>query len=169
MRSTVVPAQITTVEDRIAGNLTFTQIIMFVIPLVTSTTVYVLIPPQSQLGLFKLVLICIQILIFGILAIRIRGKILADWLIIYIKFKIRPRVYIFTKNDLNTREFINIENKKPPINKKQSNKKRNSLTLSPPLPDQSKIDDLITNPRLKFRFGLSKKGGIDVRVVSEKK
>ena len=97
MRSTVVPAQITTVEDRIAGNLTFTQIIMFVIPLVTSTTVYVLIPPQSQLGLFKLVLICIQILIFGILAIRIRGKILADWLIIYIKFKIRPRVYIFTK------------------------------------------------------------------------
>lgn len=48
MKTTVVPAQITTVEDKIAGSLTFTQIIMLVIPLLTSTAIYVLILPSSR-------------------------------------------------------------------------------------------------------------------------
>lgn len=167
MKTTVVPAQITTVEDRIAGNLTFMQIIMLVIPLITGTAVYVVIPPGSHFSPIKLVLIGLQFLVFGTLAIRIKGKILIDWLVILLRFKMRPRIYIFTKNDLSSRAdeaVITIEEKKKAVVKEIKQKKELGHTIS--LEDQSKIDRLLDNPSLNFRFGIAKKGGIDVSVVT---
>ncbi len=167
MKTTVVPAQITTVEDRIAGNLTFTQIIMMVIPLITGTALYVLLPPRSHFNVFKLILIGIQFAIFGIMAIRFRGKILIEWLVILMRFKLRPRIYIFTKNDSCGRVSTNVnivEEKTITENTKEPLKKAILNNLS--IYDQSKIDKLFDNPSLTFRFGLRKKGGIDVSVVS---
>jgi hypothetical protein len=37
MRTRVIPAQITTVEDRIAGNLNLTQILLLMIPVILGT------------------------------------------------------------------------------------------------------------------------------------
>ncbi|MFA6492593.1 MAG: PrgI family protein [Patescibacteria group bacterium] len=167
MKTTVVPAQITTVEDRIAGNLTFTQIIMLVIPLITSTAVYVLIPPSSRFSLIKLILIGLQFLVFGTLAIRIKGKILIDWLVILLRFKLRPRIYIFTKNDLASRAGEAIaftEERKKTVVKETKQEKKLRYAVS--LEDQVKIDRLLGNPSLNFRFGLAKKGGIDVSVAA---
>jgi len=166
MKTTVVPAQITTVEDRIAGNLTFTQLIMLVIPLITSAAIYVLIPAANHFSLIKGILMGLQFAVFGTLAIRIRGKILIDWLVILLRFRMRPRIYLFTKNDLAAREvegILAVEEKKKTIIKevKQEKKLRNNVSLE----DQAKIDRLLGNPSLRFRFGL-KKGGIDVIVVA---
>lgn len=164
MKTTVVPAQITTVEDRIAGNLTFTQLIILIIPLITGATVYVLIPPENHFTLTKGILIGLQFLIFGALAIRVRGKILVDWLIILLRFKYRPRIYLFTKNDLTAREILDarfVEDEKVAENEiKQEKKIKHSTTLE----DQIKINQLLGNPSLEFRFGLGKKGGIDVSI-----
>jgi hypothetical protein len=105
MKTTVVPAQITTVEDRIAGSLTFIQIMLLVIPLILGSTLYAIIPPKIHLTTLKLVLIALQFSFFGSLAIRIRGKILADWLITILRYSLRPRIYVFTKNDLLSRDI----------------------------------------------------------------
>ena len=166
MKTTVVPAQITTVEDRITGNLTFTQIIMLVIPLITSTAVYVLIPPSSHFSLIKLILIGLQFLVFGSLAIRIKGKILIDWLVILLRFTLRPRIYIYTKNDLASRagEAVAFTEEKKAVVKETRQKREAKTAIS--IEDQIKIDRLLGNPSLNFRFGLAKKGGIDVSVAA---
>ena len=45
MKMTVVPAQVTTVEDRIIGSLGFSQILLLVIPIFVSAGVFALVPP----------------------------------------------------------------------------------------------------------------------------
>ena len=106
MKSVVVPAQITTVEDKIAGSLNFIQIILLVFSLIIGTAFYGLIPPKLHLSSIKIALVIIQFAIFGTLALRYHGKILADWLVIILRFKARPRIYIYTKNDATSREML---------------------------------------------------------------
>lgn len=104
MKSTVVPAQITTVEDKIAGSLTFIQIILLVFSLIFGTGIYGLVSPKLHLTTVKIILMATQFIIFGSLAIRYHGRIIADWLVIYLRYKVRPRVYIYSKNDPIGRE-----------------------------------------------------------------
>lgn len=166
MKSTVVPAQITTVEDRIAGNFTFTQIVMLMIPLISSTAVYVLILPHLHFSLFKLILIGLQFLVFGVMAIRIKGKIIIDWLVIYLRFSLRPRIYVFTKNDQTHREIIDFEEVKVQKHDKAKAQSEVKITSILSLQELVKIDRLFNNPALSFRYDLSKKGGINVSVAT---
>ena len=46
MRSTVIPAQITTVEDKIAGNFNLVQILLMMAPVLIATLLYTIIPTQ---------------------------------------------------------------------------------------------------------------------------
>lgn len=165
MRTTIIPAQITTVEDRIAGNFTFSQIVLLIIALLTSFATYAIVPERMHVGPIKLFLIGLQIIIFGGLALRFRGKILADWLIIYLRFKSRPRTYIFTKNDLTARDIqIAEHNNETPIkqvtNKQKVAKNRSILSLG----EQTKINRLIEDVSLTISFKPSKKGGVDVEL-----
>jgi len=45
MKTTTVPAQVTTVEDRLAGNLSLTQLLLLVCPVFVSCLIYVVFPP----------------------------------------------------------------------------------------------------------------------------
>src|SRR4051812_20680939 len=100
MKVTVVPAQITTVEDRIAGNLTFAQVLLLVAAMLVAGALYVLFPERLHLTGIKLVLIAGEILILSILALRVGGRLVAEWLALIVSFRVRPRVYVFTRNDL---------------------------------------------------------------------
>lgn len=162
MRTTVVPAQITTVEDRIAGSLSLNQIVLLVIGLVISGALYALCPPKMHLGSMKIILIVMEFAFFGLLAIRINGKIIADWLIIYLRYALRPRRYIYTKADPIHRDIVIeqdealAEPEKPEIN--EANVKSRIISLA----EQIKIDKIFKNDDLSISFKLSKKGGIDV-------
>jgi len=162
MKTTVVPAQITTVEDRIAGSLTFPQIILLVMALVVGAAIYGMMPPKLHLGSIKLILIIIQFAFFGTLALRFNGKIVGDWLIIYLRYSARPRRYIFTKNDLIHRDII-IEKEDPAIahtKKEIANVSKQSKVLS--LKEQIKIDQIFASGDMSVSFKMSKKGGLDV-------
>jgi len=167
MKISVVPAQITTVEDKIAGNLTFIQIVLLIIPLVLGTLVYVVVPPGSHLSVLKLSIICLIFAVFGLLALRVKGRTIADWLIILLRYNLRPRIYIFTKNDPTTRCLI-IEEKlveKKVSKKSESQKKITKRTKSEV--DSGLASKILENPALMVRFELSKKGGIDVSYTTE--
>lgn len=162
MRSTVVPAQITTVEDRIAGSLTFPQIILLVLALIAGATIYGVIPPKVHLSTVKLILIISQFMFFGLLALRVNGRILIDWAVIYLRFKARPHIYIFSKNDLTSREII-VEDKKMSnqievLNEDIATSKPKTLSLA----EEMSFDKILKNRDLSISFKSSKKGGIDV-------
>lgn len=167
MKTTVVPAQITTVEDRIAGNFTFAQIFLMIISLILGTVIYVVLPPRMHLGSLKLTLIVFQFLLIGGLAIRINGKIIAEWLATYFRYSKRPRQYVFTKNDETGREKVAVIKRQET---EVSEKKKESKIAIPtiPLSEEAKVAVLLTNPSLTVSFELAKKGGIDVSLTPVK-
>lgn len=109
MRTTIIPAQVTTVEDTIAGNFNLTQIVLFVSSLLANTFIYALVPKQLSFSLPKIVLILMVFALFLTLAIRIKQRLILNWLIILAGFSIRPHIYLFNKNSLFAREVIRIE------------------------------------------------------------
>ncbi|MEI7690716.1 MAG: PrgI family protein [bacterium] len=161
MKTSVVPAQITTVEDKIVGNLTFNQILMLVVSLVLGTTVYLLIPPISQLSVIKLAIIVPQFLIFGLLTLRIKGRTGADRLVIIIRYRLRPHLYVFTKNDCITRDIIPIDVIKKKIKSRKIEQNKGQIPAHLEF-DQYLLDRLLSDPSLMIRVELGKKGGIDV-------
>ncbi len=161
MKTTVVPAQVTTVEDKIAGNLTFIQIMLLIIPLIVGTIIYAITPPSMHLSTLKLILVVFQFCLFGSLAIRFKGKILMDWLVIVLKYAMRPRVYIFTKNDLTGRDVpvIKATDFKNRTAKKSSDKnKKVAQEVDVNISNKSILDD----SKVSISVKLSKKGGLDV-------
>ncbi len=164
MRTTVVPAQITTVEDRIAGNLTFVQILLLIAALLIGACLYLVVSPRLHFNPVKLTLISFQFFFLCTLALRIQGKIVADWLVLLIRFHARPRIYVFTKNDCIARDIVIEQPKKVAKPAIAAHKPLVSLpSLS--LLELDQVDTLLENPSLTVRFALAKKGGIDVSLT----
>jgi hypothetical protein len=168
MKTTIVPAQITSVEDRIAGNFTFTQIFLLIIALLSEAGLYLILPPHLNLGAMKTTLMVMTFLVIGGLTIRIQGKIIAQWLVIYLQFYARPRVYVFTKNDLATRSVDKYE---PEVAVASQTEPAQSIVTRPALTimEQMRINKLIDDPSLTVSFELSSKGGINVSLAPVKK
>lgn len=99
MKTTVVPAQITTVEDKITSSLTALQLGLLVAAGIVCVCLYVVVPPFNSLSTSKFAFIVIAALLVSSFAFRIGDRILLRWVIILIKYWSRPKKYIFDKND----------------------------------------------------------------------
>jgi hypothetical protein len=126
MKMTVVPAQVTTVEDRIIGSLGFSQILLLVIPIFVSAGVFALVPPFMGSAIYKYVIIGAVFMFFGVLAIRIKGKILAFWLVTILRYNLRPKYYLYNKNTESLRETY-------PTKKEEPAKKPEPVTQQKPV------------------------------------
>jgi PrgI family protein len=162
MKVTVVPAQVTTVEDRIIGSLGFSQILLLVVPIFVSAGLYVLPPPMMAGSVYKYILMTIATVICLILAIRIRGKILASWLLIILRYNLRPQIYIWNKNTTQLRQdYPDVE-----PSSELSDEVRETTAVMPdrlPLHVSSKILSALNNPEAGVRYETTKKGGLYVR------
>ena len=167
MKTTVVPAQITTVEDKVAGNLSFTQIILLILPLITSTAIYVVIPHHDKLNAIKIVLIALQFMVFGGLSLRIKGKVVMDWLLVYLRFAARPRIYIYTKADTIHRDIIAEpkEERVSHVAKKAAAKEETPALLT--FPEHLRLSELLANRGLTIGFTQAEKGGINVSIKAQ--
>ena len=165
MKTAIVPAQVTTVEDRLAGNLTISQLLLMVAGLGFATLVYLVVRPKGHLAPVKDVFIATALLIFGGVSIRIRGKIVADWLIILTRFQLRPRRYVFTKNDLPTREIPVLKKELKPVNSAKAEPKKTNAPEALSISERVKAGILLDNPALMVRFVAAEKGGIDVSLT----
>ena len=153
MRTNIIPAQITTVEDKIAGSLNMTQILLLIAPVLWSALVYILLPNQMKLTGYKLPLILIVSMGLMVLAIRIRGKIILEWLSVLIVYRLRPKIYVFNKNSLYERQIdlpeinnqvLNIK----PIKKSIKSKKSDGLSVT----DLVKLETLMNSGKLAVSF-----------------
>jgi hypothetical protein len=162
MRTTVVPAQITTIEDTIAGNFTLTQVLLLMTPVFWITLVYVFLPPRMGFMLYKLPLIVIVLLVCVILSIRIKQKLVLDWLKILFAYNARPKYFLFDKNDTYHRDVI-VPIVKPKPKVKSVQKTITALETKPAaVKEIAYLDRLIASKRLKFKFRQGRKGGLNV-------
>jgi hypothetical protein len=98
MRTTIIPAQITSVEDTIAGNLNLQQIVLFILSLFINTFLYALLPMRLAFTFYKIpIMIAVFVVCIG-LSLRIKQRIVLDWLVVFVRYAIRPHLYFFNKN-----------------------------------------------------------------------
>ncbi len=166
MKMTVVPAQVTTVEDRIIGNLGFSQILLLIVPLFVAAGVFVLLPPFISGAAYKYVFMVAIGLVFCILAIRIRGKILAFWLVMIMRYNRRPRYYLFNKNVMTMRENYPLsKEQEQPEKTTAATVKKHGTAPRLDIAATAKVLATIENPAARVRFETGKKGGLHVRLT----
>lgn len=172
MRTTVIPAQITTVEDKIAGNLNLTQILILMVPIFWTTIVYTLFIPTMHIALYKIPLVIFVLILSLVLSLRIKGKVVIEWLLVLFKYHLRPKYYLFNKNDwyLRTLDLIRIEKKpvklfKPKIKPAVSTKPVTKFDIA----DFVKLETIIGSPKYTVSFKSGRRGGLDVAFEQLKK
>lgn len=161
MRTRVIPAQITTVEDKIAGNFSLTQIILLLMPVLFATLVYVLMPPRMMFVWYKLSLTLVLAVFSIVLAIRVKGKIIASWILILAKYNLRPKYYVFNKNDTFQRHIYapTVEHIPEVVAVKGEAKERATF---PSIRDVLQLQHLIQTKNFDLRYKAGKKGGLNV-------
>ena len=163
MRSTVVPAQITTIEDKIAGSLNFTQVFLLILPVFVAIILYAVFPPIMLLAWYKVWLVLVVTIISVGLAVRIKEKLVLDWLIVILRFLMRPGRYIVNKNDALSHDIVlpfTVE--KLPAISLEKVKSTKLPIATPTVGDLAKLEQLIDADKLKLQFKSSKKGGLHV-------
>ncbi len=99
MKTSIVPAQITSIEDTVTAKLSLTQIILLILPVFVTAIIFAVLPPFFHLKIYKLVLAVITALPIMLLSVRIRGQLVLKWLNVLIAYRYRPRCYILAKVD----------------------------------------------------------------------
>lgn len=165
MKTTVVPAQVTTVEDKIMGGLGFSQLMLLVAPLFIGAGLYAVLPPFMSGSGYKYVLIVSLAGFCGLLALRIKGKIVAVWVVLVLSYRTRPRFYLFNKNTASGRDFVSSHapaSQSVPTTQMTTVEATEVIRLD--LGQETRAMDVIADPAREFQFTTTKKGGLSVRL-----
>ena len=165
MKQTVVPAQVTTVEDRIVGNLGLTQIVLLSLPVLAAGVVFAAFPPVMHVSLYKLILLTLFVTLCGGLAIRVKGKIVLLWIIVRLRYNIRPGYYVFNKNTTSNRELYSTTTvvELPEDEHEKVDTRRQTSKLS--VADTVRVLAAMDNPAANITFATNKKGNLYVRIT----
>lgn len=165
MRTTVVPAQVTTVEDKIVGQLGLSQMLLLTIPIFGGSAAFVILPPFFSYAIYKIVIIFCLVVISGLLAIRIKGKILLTWIIIALSYNFRPRYYVFNKNT----EHLRYEKLRGKLTDEVSSAidqtKIYDTTNTLSIPERFAAERIIEDPQANVHFKTNRKGELKVYVT----
>lgn len=165
MKSTVVPAQVTTVEDRIMGNLGFSQLILLITPLFIGAGLYVLLPPFMSESHYKYIVIGVVALSCCVLSIRVKGVILARWLTVILRYALRPQYYLFNKNTAIYREDYTARIRSAEASTPLDVPDADRLTAERlNFTDTARALATLDDPTLQVQFETTKKGGLHVRL-----
>lgn len=163
MKTTVVPAQVTTVEDKIAGNLSFTQLLLLTTPVFMSGALFTLLPPFLGFSAFKLSVCGILFILCGILAIRIRGVIILNWLMIVFRYNLRPRYFLYDKNSSYLRPDLKLKQASKEAKKTEKIDLQPALIHNPISPRELfRVEAAVADPRSIFHFRTTRKGALRV-------
>ena len=157
MRTTVIPAQITTVEDKIAGNFNLTQIMLLISSLFIAVGIYAVLPTRLHFSVYKIPLIIAGFFVCCTLALRIKDRVVLNWLFILAGYYLRPAYYVSDKNDVYLREIV----LEPVIKKKTRRAVRLSKAKKEkevPMFDPESVERILGISRAKLSFKFDKEG-----------
>ena len=166
MKQTIVPAQITTVEDKIAGNISFKQMLLLVAPVFLGGAMYVFLPPFLGYSIYKIVLWILFALVCSTLAVRIKGRLVADWIVIRSKYNLRPAFYTYNKNSLQLRKKLDDALKSSEANEVLTKKKYIHHEVN--FGSLRRLEEIILEPKANLVFHTTKKGGLRVSIKEVK-
>lgn len=168
MKVTVVPAQVTTVEDRIMGSLSLSQLMILLLPVFVGAALFAVLPPAMGSAIYKYVLIGILAVVCGVLSIRIKGKIVALWIVTILRYNLRPKYYLFNKNVTTLRaDYAEIKPEET-TTKVSSGETKVSMPKLGTL-ETAQVLAAIENPASNLRFEVNKKGVLNVRLTEIEK
>lgn len=169
MKTAIVPAQVTTIEDKIAGNLTLQQMILLGSPIFIDFVIYAALPHTLKLNAYKLVLMVITTASSAVLAIRFKSKILLIWAVTIIRYNSRPRYHVFNKSSTYLRNevlpVVNESGQSPTLDVQEAIQE-DSIQI--PEGDILKLEHILANPSASLSFTTSRKGGLYVTVSEVK-
>lgn len=163
MKITVVPAQVTTVEDRILGSLSFSQMMLVVGPIFIGAGMFASLPPVMEGSPYKYIMIALLISMGSMLAIRIKGKIIALWLVVIVRYNLRPKYYLFNKNSYVNRRDYSVASQQ--LDEDEPAETESSVVSRLSLPETIKALAAISDSSSKVQFITTKKGGLHVRLT----
>lgn len=168
MKVTIVPAQITTIEDRIVGNLGMSQLVLLVLPVVLGGGLFIILPPTMHAAPYKIAAIVMLAALCAVMAIRIRGRIVLLWLVTVLRYNLRPRYYVFDKRSQNGREqYLHVPEHKPEEEKDTSvRKKLKQLKLT--TAEIVQIERLLADPTANVFYSTDKKGKLYAHITEVK-
>ena len=164
MKTTIVPAQITTVEDKVAGNLSFTQLMLLVVPVFVGGAVFTFMPPFMGITALKTVIFAGVALLFLTLAIRIKGRLVLEWIVVLTRYNQRPRFVVYNKNDAHLRSSydVSIEEAEELVDESTEAPEMKSLHLG--VDQLLRYESALNDPKKDIRFETTKKGGLRVSI-----
>ena len=168
MKVTIVPAQVTTVEDRIAGDLSVLQVGLLAVPIFGGSLLYAVLPPSMEFSLYKLMVIVFLAVVTGLLAIRIKGKIALMWVLILLRYALRPRLYLFNKNTSLYREEY-LESSQETTAQVNAVERVFTPLQNLDIHEKAYVYAAFDNSISRLRFETTKKGGLNVRVTKVEK
>lgn len=159
MRSTIIPAQITTVEDTIAGTVTIKQLVLLVNPVVLAILFYMVIPPFFQFSLAKVLFAILYAIGSVLLAIKVKERLVFEWIQIFTIYFMRPKHFIYNKNTRSFRKETIV------TQKKEVKKPRPVRKVQVPISSYFTFFERLANhPNFRVSFIPVRKGGFKVAV-----
>lgn len=167
MRSSIVPAQITTVEDKIAGNISVRQAILLGTPILFGFVISVLFPPSGEIVGYKIVITVILFAACGSLAIQIKERLLLDWTKLLISYYTRPDFYVYDKNSTYLRNIADVE-KVEDLNSEVVVVKKTPPVSNISPKEFTRLKKLAVDKRSGVKFKVGKKGELNVQITEVK-
>jgi hypothetical protein len=169
MRSSIVPAQITTVEDKVAGNLSMPQLFLLFAPIIVGGVIYLIFPPSLGSSLYKIVLIAASGLVLWLSAIRFRGRILLAWAVTIGRYNLRPRWWVFDKNDMYLRavefaEDLSVDGESVLDEAEEVSATMPAMSFA----DSVFLEHIMADPKANLHFKTNRKGKMSVLINEDK-
>lgn len=163
----MVPAQILTIEDTIAGNLTMKQLALIGVSVLGSGSIYFLIEPANKVSLLKFLLLAVFNAVVLGSAIRLKGVLLMDWAFVGLVYMLRPRYWIYDKASTYLRIT---EQTKADSREEEVTPERVPVAPVPAvdIAKQVEIERMLRDPSKRVRF-INTKGGAKIVFTAEAK
>jgi hypothetical protein len=167
MKTALVPAQITTVEDKIVAGMTAYQLVLVVAPLCAGFLAYAALPPNLHMALYKIGVVAVLEVVGLALSIQIRGRMVARWLVMILRYNARPRYYVYNKNDAYLR-VISGHSDTTATDLELKEKVTPNVKTKPELTVAQMVqaESIMADPRAKLRFVKGKDGKLNA-VINE--
>lgn len=166
MRSTIVPAQVTTVEDKITGKIGLSQLLLLTIPVFSGSLMFVILPPFFSYALYKIVLITACVAICALLSIRFRGRILLSWALAILRYNLRPKYYVFNKNSAFVRDVETTQKAQElPSEEALLTKAVNPIASLLTTAERVRVEGLMADPQANFHLKTNRKGKLHVHIT----
>lgn len=169
MRTTTVPAQVTTLEDRVIGNMGGTQSVLVIIATLCATAIYIFLPPFFAYDGYKLLPMGCIAAACGLLAIKVRGRIILAWIIVMGRYVVRPRYYIYDKRSTYLRDISVPSPVKEEIEVVKTELPRKSVSRSYLAAHEAiAVEEFVANPQTDLHIKTDRKGRLSVHFNENK-